>query len=364
MIFKRLQKMSNVIQKKLDKIEVDSNRCCKVRANLSSCTACLDICPKDCIEIHLDQIRLNESCINCGLCTSVCPTNALKWNNPPLLQMVNSIHSQSRKEETIYITCSSKKQLVSSQPSVELPCLGMVPSEFWTYVGLISKNVQIIYDSNQCASCPLKKGEAIFKENIDSAQTYLTSSLPIDSKINEFKSQTKEEVDLSKRRLFMSLFEEVKETNTHVVKEVLEVEKSLSPFEKFDQYYQTKDGLEDMVEEVKEMKSLAIDHFLNHSINHTDKRSLLLHALKTEPELKEEYSFFIPKIEDSCNRCGACSFLCPTDAIHLDTNQSMILITDKCVSCGLCQEICYEKHISMVQAQGSLFDQKYIYLLK
>ena len=37
--------------KKLDKIEVDANKCQKVRAVVSSCSACMDVCPADAITI-------------------------------------------------------------------------------------------------------------------------------------------------------------------------------------------------------------------------------------------------------------------------------------------------------------------------
>jgi ferredoxin len=41
----------------------------------------------------------------------------------------------------------------------------------------------------------------------------------------------------------------------------------------------------------------------------------------------------------------------------------MILSTNKCVSCGLCVEICYEKHIQLTPKKGTVFQDKFIYLL-
>ena len=53
-------------------IEVDINKCC-------GCTACENICPKNCISFKYDSEGFaypsieTESCINCGMCESVCP---------------------------------------------------------------------------------------------------------------------------------------------------------------------------------------------------------------------------------------------------------------------------------------------------
>lgn len=51
------------------------------KKSCTSCTACKEICPKDCITMEEDDKGFyfpsidNERCINCGLCRSVCPTD-------------------------------------------------------------------------------------------------------------------------------------------------------------------------------------------------------------------------------------------------------------------------------------------------
>lgn len=61
---------------------------CK-KGRCSACMACMDICPKKCIEIkdELDTVAAikNESrCINCGLCEKVCPSITHPMRKEPL----------------------------------------------------------------------------------------------------------------------------------------------------------------------------------------------------------------------------------------------------------------------------------------
>lgn len=361
MIFDRIKKMSNVLMKKIDKIEVEPNKCLKVRAVTSNCSACMDACPKNSIKIKLDSIELDETCLDCGLCTAVCPTNALKWNHPPLMQLLNQIFRLSEKENDVYIACSSSFKKNQKSNVVEVPCLGMIPEEFWISIGMNASNLGIIHDPKQCSGCTVSKGEEMFLEQIKKAETLLNKPFTVCPSIK--KTHDAASLDHNRRIFLTSLLEEVKETNTIAVKEALEMEKTLSPFEKFDRYFQQLNEIDEVVEEMKEVKQAVIDRLLNDTVIHTDKRTIIFNEFKKFPELQEQMAFSIPEIEESCTRCGACSFLCPTDALHMD-GESMILSTNKCVSCHLCAEICFEKHIKMVLKKGTIFNDKYIYLLK
>lgn len=345
----------------MDQLEVEANKCLKVRAVTSSCTACLDACPTNCIEIKLDSLELGANCLNCGLCTAVCPTNALKWNHPPLIQLQNQVLRLAEKEEAVYLTCAVNKD--DHQANVlKVSCLGTIPTEFWISIGLNAKNCGIIYDPELCQNCHICTGEALFVKQHSEAEALLNEPFTLipNSRNAHFKG-VDEDIDHKRRRFLSSLFEEVKETNTITVKEVLEADKPLSPFEKFNRYYEEQQELAEIVDEVNEVKQTVIDRVIHDTVVHTDKRAILFTEFKRFPELQEQMTFLLPEIKESCTRCGACAFLCPTDALLLDDDR-IFLSTTKCVSCNLCVEICYEKHIHLVSKKGTIFHNKFIEL--
>ena len=58
----------------------------KKKSDCCGCTACANICPKNCIEMREDEEGFlyphvdKEKCINCGLCEKVCPVKNAKEN--------------------------------------------------------------------------------------------------------------------------------------------------------------------------------------------------------------------------------------------------------------------------------------------
>ena len=44
--------------------------------------------------------------------------------------------------------------------------------------------------------------------------------------------------------------------------------------------------------------------------------------------------------KDKCIDCGACTSLCPTEALHLDENYQLEYFEDKCIGCNLCLDSC------------------------
>lgn len=346
---------------------MDANKCQKVRAVTSSCTACLDICPAGAISIGRDLVEVNESCIGCGLCTNVCQTNALKWNHPPLMQIFQRVCRLAEKDEDVYIACASSLKGTVRTNVVEVPCLGMLPKEFWLAANVHAPNLQIIYRPPECLNCSLYHGSELFLKEKKEAEDILGRRFAVceGEAVREGKEKEAKEsvVDHRRRKLFIALWEDVKEANTITIKETLSAGKTLSPFEKFARYHEREAELEELAETAEEMKNRVADKLLGGQVIHTDKRALLLKALEKDPELQERVIFFVPEMKESCTRCDACAFLCPADAIIMD-GDSYILSTEKCISCGLCGEICYEKHISLKPVKATFLQDKYVYLLK
>jgi NAD-dependent dihydropyrimidine dehydrogenase PreA subunit len=53
---------------------------------------------------------------------------------------------------------------------------------------------------------------------------------------------------------------------------------------------------------------------------------------------------------DRCNDCGGCISLCPTDALHLETDNGVELDEEKClgITCGLCIDACPQRALNLL----------------
>lgn len=355
MPFKRMKKLSEVFIKKIDKIEVDANKCTKVRSVLSQCQACLEVCPTNSIKIIQDEIQL-EPCLDCGLCTAVCPTNALRWNHPPIIQLYNQWLNQSRKK--FVLTCAKLADQYRNAEINTVPCLGMIPSELWKALAYDLSDIQILCSEEICHTCKITEGYEQLQKELAKANV-LDGAIQFSTEV----SDASEEIDHDRRRMLSALFSEVKETNTIALKEMLEVNQSKSPFEKFDHYVEEQNKISEMVDEVHAMKISVLDKLLNDTLIHTDKREILLNLLKKDAKLESETEVLLPKVYESCTLCGACAFLCPTDALYID-EESLIIAPSKCVACHLCVEICWEKHIELKPRKSTIFQEIYVFLYK
>jgi len=55
----------------------------------------------------------------------------------------------------------------------------------------------------------------------------------------------------------------------------------------------------------------------------------------------EEVPDKVQRDDDSCVHCGACTAVCPTDALHVEGPERKIeLDRQKCVACGNCVDVC------------------------
>ncbi len=61
----------------------------------------------------------------------------------------------------------------------------------------------------------------------------------------------------------------------------------------------------------------------------------------------EEIKEAIRLDEESCIDCGACTSLCPTEALSLDEDYSLVLDEEKCVYCEACIPACPVQALSV-----------------
>ena len=287
----QMKKWSNILMKKLDKIEVDANKCQKVRAVVSSCSACMDVCPAGAITIGQDSLAINDGCIGVRALHECVSDQRIKVERSSSYANFPAVRRLAEKEADIYIACASSVKGKAMANVAEVPCLGMFPWEFWLAAGVYAPNLQIVFRRRMPELFFITVGELFLKEK-QQAEDILGCRFALRKAVLKEKRRSQgERVDHSRRKLFITLWEEVKETNTITVKETLSAGKTLSPFEKYARYHEKEAELEELAETAEEMKNRVADKLLGGQVIHTDKRALLLKALEKDPELQERIKF-------------------------------------------------------------------------
>lgn len=78
----KFEKIVETTTSRMSSISLNQQRCSKIRSHLSRCSKCIDYCPVNGLDLEKSEIKLNDNCIQCGLCASVCPTGAIFIQEP------------------------------------------------------------------------------------------------------------------------------------------------------------------------------------------------------------------------------------------------------------------------------------------
>ncbi len=124
--------------------DIDSTSCSE------GCSRCFDVCPTEAISLHPVSIDLG-SCVFCGACETVCPTNKIHFSN--------DYHLASERRDTLYA--------VDGKPFSYRPEYSGVRSEIEDIFGGSLKLRQV--SAGGCNGCELELG-ACSNVNFDMAR--------------------------------------------------------------------------------------------------------------------------------------------------------------------------------------------------
>jgi NAD-dependent dihydropyrimidine dehydrogenase PreA subunit len=353
-----LFKWVNVLDKKMTSLSVEANLCTHLISPKSTCHRCVEQCPTKSISFTKKQIAVDENCLECGLCSTVCPTNALLFSRLPLKQVIADVVHLCEQQEQVYLHCEKMPVSDRSVTTVSVPCLGMIPREVWVTVLSKCQNLSIYHPDLGCSNCDITTGERVWKQELHAGEKMASSSIEITSTITYSPKQ--ETYDKDRRDFLSSFFKEIKSTNKLAFRELIGNPEVQSYQEKIQE-----NSLSKVKKEWEAVSNQIFEKMTHESAYpYMNKRALLLAQLQENEILQKQKDIRLPAITSDCNFCSACTILCPTDALKMETEhnrQSITLQPSKCVDCSLCEDICFTKSISLQhQSNEMLLNKKLI----
>ncbi|ETI68917.1 4Fe-4S binding protein [Neobacillus vireti] len=339
-----LFKLVNVIEKGMSGLNIEQNLCTRLISPKSTCQSCVANCPTNSITFKNNKIEIDDQCVECGLCTTVCPTSALSSQRPSLNQLVTTIIQMCEQNEKVYLSCDKMQISNSEIAAVTVPCLGMIPREVWVSISSVCDNLSIYQSEKSCRDCEVTMGEAVWRSEMGAGEAMSEKQLFVTSTIQPSKEKT--QFNNGRRTFFTRLVSEIKTTNKHA----LRVELGGAGIQTYQEKLQDH-PVKNLKKEWTAVTNRIVERFTNESaFPYLNKRNLFLAELQKNEDLKKRKDCRLPTILPDCNFCGACTILCPTSALTLENANRTTRINlepAKCIDCHLCEEICFFQHISL-----------------
>lgn len=291
-----------------------AERCVRYRYTYSECNRCAEACPHDAIRLFDAGVEvIAESCQSCGLCVSVCQTEALTQN-------------RISADYLLKIAAGAKQMTLACAPSevegdVAVPCLGALHPVVLAELSQQGIAVELA-GMEHCAECAhASKGPDLVRSNLaaheilrsmDDLKVY--ASLTLRAEQPELPGK-REKLDTSRRGLFRRVFGhgvDVMSGKHEVAPAPLKAIRAAAPF--------------------------------------VPVRKMALNAMFAD---RGETAFALPRhhaipaedwqVVSGCTYCEACVRVCPTGALQLlesNTGWRLAFLNDRCVACDVCAEVC------------------------
>ncbi len=284
-----------------------TSRCLNVTEGVGSCTACFDVCPHEAVSLE----RLVEidgvDCTGCGICVRACPSQAL--------EMETRLPAGSNA-----VRCS---QVGGEAPSVR--CLAQLSATDMLRLGASSGSLTLAHGA--CAAC--KIGDATVPDVARATAETATELAALLDKQLEISVEPRETLEEERRRRTVV---ERRQLFGGGVREVQRLAAdALAPLERM---LPLEQGAQ-----AGELEPLPLE---------ARRRYRALEV--ADPEPSSPVPWRLPRVDDGCILCPACTRACPTDAFSRDFSSGegvLLLDPERCVGCDACMRACPVKVITM-----------------
>ena len=333
-------------------VAVVGDRCVAVRNRNATCRKCVDVCQVDAIQVSANEIHLDAgSCMACGACTNVCPTEALIPIQPSDADLSEgAAQAASKLEGHAVFACAriSSKHLADPALYAEVPCLARIDESI--LLSLVSHGVsRVTLVDGTCQTCKYRANvpcidatalyaDAMLAAHGSDVRVQRSSAFPDETLVESAEGL----FGTTRRGFFSEAADAAKETALVAARTTIEQELGYAaPAE-------AKIGERLRVTADGSMPRISMPRH-DVTINAMD---LIGAPVVSELESRRFGSVSIDLTK--CNACGMCAVFCSTGALKRDvpqkTSDPLQYIehsASECVQCGLCRDVCWKGALTL-----------------
>ncbi len=127
----------------------EEGACLPLRSWHGQCHACADACPARALSVTIAAVELSDACTGCGVCTAVCPTQALVL--PELADWAGPV-TPIAEPITLRVECRKVPVQAHRGETTVLPCLGALTPGHLLARAAAGIEVQVV-DRGWCQGC-------------------------------------------------------------------------------------------------------------------------------------------------------------------------------------------------------------------
>lgn len=277
-----------------DHPRIDTGHCLDVKKRTDPCGICEEICPTGATV----GCRTHEwnTCIDCNLCVSACPTRALRPSADTIDKFLRGIESDAAE---ITLNCEQHE----AEGYIKTYCLGGIP---WEVLALCALDKRVMLNTSMCTDCPETAGKAQFIAALRKTREFLGKKF--------FEERIR--------------FTESTPDSGFSRRETLDMMRGVG----------------------KNLTNNMLNRAEGSRVDGLFFRRMLADRMADRKEGDPTYTLHTITFNDSCWACNLCKNICPEKAISIehdkeDGEYAVVHAPWLCVTCGLCKAVCADDAI-------------------
>ncbi len=355
---------------KVSPLVIDEDKCVAVRNRNATCRKCSDACLAAAITIHQNEVTVDpDACVQCGACTTVCPTFALALREPTSTQLLAStLKTADRPRGMAIMACARAAARHEADPErfAEVPCLGAVGETELLALAAAGLDDILLVDGG-CATCKYGATDGFIAASVDQAADMLEAvgAQAIITRTSQFPPEVlaPRRVNVrgeDRRGLLAQTGRYVRSVAGNVAKKTVE--------EKLGGAQAQPRTLKDRLSAGRSGRMPTFQPEGNFRLLESmEKVAEQPDGLTASDAVLETRRFGSLTIDaGQCSGCGLCVLFCPTAALshaefdrpEREDRKYLEFSAELCTQCGLCRDVCLRKclEVSAKVPLASLYD--------